>query len=641
MNICFSPIRPFFDPKLISARVISVLSIALLALVPLHAVSVKDFGAVGNGSTDDSAAFRGAMREAARQGVALRIPGGRYYIREDLVVDRKLAFVGEGHEKSVITGRNNRARFYIEASGTSFTDLGFEQMIEPIGLVSRANYILRDIRFERCRFEDISIQNAHQGVIGLSSSNKSQRPYLIENLVVRNSIFRKIYSSAINVRGNISGAQIINNQFLDIINRETDEGLSSWQLEGYAIRLGESSDDAGMKDIFAGQGRHLIENNVIRKMRKNTVAGNLKAMLLYGNYIQVRNNLFEDIDGGPNGDDVNAMYFRGAFNEISGNIIRNIRGSDDDGAVSFKGGLDLGNQGHKVFHNYIENIHGMSAIEAASSNIEIYENEVVNATTRGFYHRAGSGAIVRDNIFRNADTSLRTEGGEVTVSGNWYIDSIIWLSMRRGFPVDRSGVYIHDNLFQRTSGSATRMIRFSNNPEENFVSVRGNRFEYLNDAGGGNVIDLAANGSLTRVEIVNNHIEQKGKASFGFSTNSPRETISGNVFSTAGSFTEINENAPDAPGIPPIQPGEDPEDPEDPQEPMAPSDFQITHGIDSELQLSWTGRAGEFYQIQVSNDLENWRNIGNSITGEGKIEVKNLPVESGTSTFYRLTVTNG
>ncbi|HLS29202.1 MAG TPA: glycosyl hydrolase family 28-related protein, partial [Opitutales bacterium] len=527
-----------------------IFSLVLLLTSPLFGVSVKDFGAVGNGSSDDTSAFEDAMREAARQRTALRIPEGRYYIRGNIVIDRAVSFVGEGHEKSIITARNNEARFLVEASGTSFTDLGFEQMIEPIGLVSRANYTLSDIRIERCRFEDISTENAHQGVIGLSTSSKSQRPYLIDNLTIRDSIFRKIHYAAVNIRGNVSRAQIINNQFLDIINYATDEGLSGWQLGGYAIRLGESSDDAGMEDIFAGQGRHLIENNVIRNLRKTTVNGNLKAMLLYGNYITVRNNLFEDIDGGPEGDDVNAMYFRGAFNEISGNVIRNIRGSDDDGAVSFKGGLDLGNQGHKVFHNYIENIYGMSAIEAASSNIEIYENEVINAATRGFYHRAGSGAIVRDNLFVNADTSLRTEGGEVRISGNWYVDSIIWLSMRKQFPVDRSGVYIHENLFQRTSGSATRMIRFSNNPDENFVSIRENRFEFLNDAGGGDVIDLVSNGSLRSLEIIGNHIEQKGKASFTFRTNSSRETISGNVFSSEGAFTDIDLTKPGAPGIP-------------------------------------------------------------------------------------------
>src|SRR5690606_17149366 len=229
--------------------------------------------------------------------------------------------------------------------------------------------------------------------------------------------------------------RIINNQFLDIVNSSKDEGLSDWQLGGYAIRLGESSDDANMEEEFADQGRHLIEGNVIRNLRKTTVKGNLKAMLLYGNFIQVRNNLFEDLDGGPSGDDVNAMYFRGAYNEISGNVIRNVRGSDDDGAVSFKGGLDLGNQGSVVFHNYIENVDGMSAIEASSSDIEVYENEVVNST-RGFYQRHGTNAIVRDNIFRNADTQLRTEAGEVAIHGNWYIDSVIWLSTHRGESVN-------------------------------------------------------------------------------------------------------------------------------------------------------------------------------------------------------------
>ncbi len=613
---------------------IAALALFAFAGAPAHALSVKDFGATGDGKTNDASAFQAAIDEAASKQTVVEVPAGRYYIGSNLVLNKKVEIKGQGHEQSVITGRGGKARLFVEASGTRFADLGFEDMTAPIALVSRSGYTLKDVSVVRCRFEDIyTLEQAHQGVIGLSTSNKGQRQHRIDDLVVQDSIFRNIESAAINVRGNISRCRIINNQFLDIVNSSKDEGLSGWQLGGYAIRLGESSDDANMEEEFADQGRHLIEGNVIRNLRKTTVKGNLKAMLLYGNFIQVRNNLFEDLDGGPSGDDVNAMYFRGAYNEISGNVIRNVRGSDDDGAVSFKGGLDLGNQGSVVFHNYIENVDGMSAIEASSSDIEVYENEVVNST-RGFYQRHGTNAIVRDNIFRNADTQLRTEAGEVAIHGNWYIDSVIWLSTHRGESVNRDGVYIYDNLFQRVKADASQMIRFSNNPEENFVSIRNNRFEYTNSGKDGAVVDFSSNGSLDEVEIIDNHVEYKGSASFSYDTGSAKKTISGNTSSSKGSFSDTSESNEQAPGIPPSIPTT-------PDTLERPDDFRLSAAAaNPSMELSWTGLEGHLYQIQFSNDLKTWNNHGDPIAGNGnEIRVENLPASNDKSAFYRLMIT--
>src|SRR5690606_30507725 len=128
-------------------RWFSTLAIVAVSATQSHAVSVKDFGAAGNGSSDDTAAFKSAIEQAGDSNGIVEIPAGRYLIRDDVTVDHKISFVGAGHDKSIITAPGRTTRFFVEVSGTRFEDLGFEEMIEPIALVSRSGYVLKDLRF--------------------------------------------------------------------------------------------------------------------------------------------------------------------------------------------------------------------------------------------------------------------------------------------------------------------------------------------------------------------------------------------------------------------------------------------------------------------------------------------------------------
>jgi len=66
---------------------------------PASAPSVVDFGAIGDGSTDDAGAFQSAIDDAA-QGTAVRIPEGTYMLREGLTLDKGVVLCGEGADKS-------------------------------------------------------------------------------------------------------------------------------------------------------------------------------------------------------------------------------------------------------------------------------------------------------------------------------------------------------------------------------------------------------------------------------------------------------------------------------------------------------------------------------------------------------------
>jgi Pectate lyase superfamily protein len=62
---------------------------------PLISVNVKNYGAVGNGSTDDTASIQAAI-DACPQGGTVGMPFGTYRITSSLVIDDAISLVGAG-----------------------------------------------------------------------------------------------------------------------------------------------------------------------------------------------------------------------------------------------------------------------------------------------------------------------------------------------------------------------------------------------------------------------------------------------------------------------------------------------------------------------------------------------------------------
>lgn len=68
---------------------------------PVATLSVRDYGATGDGETDDTAAFEAAMSALAKPGV-LRIPAGTYRLRRTLSLESGMVLRGDGAQKSLL-----------------------------------------------------------------------------------------------------------------------------------------------------------------------------------------------------------------------------------------------------------------------------------------------------------------------------------------------------------------------------------------------------------------------------------------------------------------------------------------------------------------------------------------------------------
>ena len=84
---------------------------------PASSPSVTDFGAAGNGTTDDAAAFQAAV-DAAAEGSAVRVPEGTYLIGTTVTIDRGVVLCGEGPALS---------RLHLETDGVGLSIVTYDR----------------------------------------------------------------------------------------------------------------------------------------------------------------------------------------------------------------------------------------------------------------------------------------------------------------------------------------------------------------------------------------------------------------------------------------------------------------------------------------------------------------------------------
>jgi hypothetical protein len=101
---------------------------------------VREYGALGDGVTDDTAAIQAALDAAARGGGTVRIPPGRYSTRT-LTLDTRVHLVGSGIESTVLTLRPDTNADLIRSRG--LTDLsGSNRNVGPY------NFSIRDLTLD-------------------------------------------------------------------------------------------------------------------------------------------------------------------------------------------------------------------------------------------------------------------------------------------------------------------------------------------------------------------------------------------------------------------------------------------------------------------------------------------------------------
>ena len=92
-------------------------------------VSVKDFGAVGDGAADDSAAFQAALDQHG----AIHVPAGTYRLDSEIQVKPRRRLFGAGRDATVIDARGARAFTFNRNAGAFQVDAVGRRRLEPLG----------------------------------------------------------------------------------------------------------------------------------------------------------------------------------------------------------------------------------------------------------------------------------------------------------------------------------------------------------------------------------------------------------------------------------------------------------------------------------------------------------------------------
>ncbi|MFB7496528.1 choice-of-anchor D domain-containing protein [Streptomyces sp. NPDC056161] len=203
---------------------------------PAGSLSVDDFGAVRNGTTDSTAAFQAAVDAGKAQGKVVWIPEGTYTLWDHVVVDG-VTLAGAGPWYSVLTGRHPTDRKRgVGIYGKYVTGGGYTGTIRPheAGGPSR-NVTLKDfaIMGEITERVDGDQVNAIGGAMTDSVVDNVWMQHTkvgawmdgpMDNFVIKNSRILDQTADGVNFHTGVTNSRVTNT----FVRNSGDDGLAMW-----------------------------------------------------------------------------------------------------------------------------------------------------------------------------------------------------------------------------------------------------------------------------------------------------------------------------------------------------------------------------------------------------------------------------
>ena len=133
-------------------------------------VSVKDFGATGNGSTDDTAAIQAALNSGA---LSIYVPSGTYRVTTTINITRPVTFYGDGLANTIFSQATNFDVFYIYNGsgvmlGVNMFNFGITNTQSRVNVTSGAGIKLYKVYYSQ--FSNITITNTYIGIDSTQSN---------------------------------------------------------------------------------------------------------------------------------------------------------------------------------------------------------------------------------------------------------------------------------------------------------------------------------------------------------------------------------------------------------------------------------------------------------------------------------------
>jgi parallel beta-helix repeat protein len=384
-----------------------------------QSLSVKDFGATGDGTTDDTTAIQNALN--AGTGRSVYFPAGTYRISTTLLVKTKTTLIGEGMNKSIIkltAGFGASVTAIRNDIITGTVDVYYDTDLEFYGLTfdgnnnaSRTAELFAVAKVSNATFSNCGFQN-HTFIALAMTANR--------NMVVTECYFTNngrpipsIVSApalwiATSVLGTPYDARVENNFFYD----------NNWSAAYFMPTRGSFTNNNcvgnGESTIFCNDtGAYLrIENNTITgATRSNISASGIECgspyTVIVGNTIDscgaegialsdVQNVTIADNIIFNNGQDTAYYPFANGIT-----IIGSVAAPNQPDHIQIHGNRIGDRQGTKTQYAAI----GFGGAGAACTNVAIYNNDFNEQKTATYYNltaaRFGAGCYTLNNYDRN------------------------------------------------------------------------------------------------------------------------------------------------------------------------------------------------------------------------------------------------
>jgi len=317
-------------------------------------LNVLDFGATGDGVTDDSVAFQAALDDAATSGKSVFVPSATGYVISGVTIDSNTIIEGEGYDSRLIF-----------KSGTGAT----ARMLSVNGLTGdqKENITVRNLRLEGTVVAD-----------GFSEFRHLFYMFGVKNVTIENCWFIGFQGDGIGLvwttltEGN-ENVTIQNNVF-DGVNQDNRNAIS-----------------------VIGCDKLLIDNNLFKNTTKSTMPGALDIEPNTGdtyvkiNAVTISNNRFDNIGG-----NVAAMaMFLPVYSEDFVDHPQNITIENNTFSDVFRG----------IHCTQLQsaNVNDSDPV----INLQIINNKVDTASDRAFWLYGLNGVVMENNTYVNCANGSR------------------------------------------------------------------------------------------------------------------------------------------------------------------------------------------------------------------------------------------
>ena len=281
------------------------------AAAPTSTVSVKDFGAKGDGVTDDSAAFNAAIESLAQTGGTVFVPAGVYGLGHPVVIDQNnITLTGKGSSSVLKRLPVFDPNGVISAAAILLPDQPLHNItishlvfdgdhVQPPGISAASGIWVRQASY--VTIDSVIVRNVKGDGIQLANGANAD-----DHVTIENSLIQGIWRNGIHV-GDASNTVILGNHIEDTPSQYWQPSAGS----GIDVEVeGQDTNGVGPVPGLPFVDNLLIKDNVIERQNTLTAGAGIALQAAYGpiSNVTIQGNLISNHQNAVSGGGAPGSY---------------------------------------------------------------------------------------------------------------------------------------------------------------------------------------------------------------------------------------------------------------------------------------------------------------------------------------------